>query len=283
MTETIHRSPAFQLYADDFLAGTADMSAEEVGAYIRLLCHQWSKGSIPADEERAGRIAGLIGSPSLRYALAKFSLCDDGQLRNARLEQVRAESAKYRAKQVESGRAGASKRWGQLKKHGEPNGMPMATPLPTPLPTPLAKRCPDDSSPSPSPVIPPKAPKGAEPVGFADFWTIYPRKESKVNATRAWKRLNPSDETQARILKDVSNRKNSEGWLKDNGQYIPHPATYLNQKRWEDLFEIPETKESLAARMRSHPGNPNHVANSTATNEQLAEFTQMLDRYKAMP
>lgn len=131
--------------------------------------------------------------------------------------------------------------------------------------------------------IPPKAPKGAEPVGFADFWAIYPRKESKVNATRAWKRLNPSDETQARILKDVLSRKNSEGWLRDNGQYIPHPATYLNQKRWEDLFERPETKDSLADRMRSHPGNPNHVANSTATTEQLAEFAKMLDRYKAMP
>jgi uncharacterized protein YdaU (DUF1376 family) len=59
MSEPIHRSPAFQFYADDFIAGTADMSAEEVGAFIRLLCHQWSKGSIPADEERSGRIAGL--------------------------------------------------------------------------------------------------------------------------------------------------------------------------------------------------------------------------------
>ncbi len=129
----------------------------------------------------------------------------------------------------------------------------------------------------------PKAPKGAEPVGFADFWSIYPRKESKPNAIKAWVRLNPSDDTQAQILKDVAKRKTSEAWVKDNGQYIPHPATYLNQKRWEDLFERPETKDSLADRMRSHPGNPNHVANSTATTEQLVEFAQMLDRYKAMP
>jgi len=128
----------------------------------------------------------------------------------------------------------------------------------------------------------PKAPKGAEPVGFADFWSIYPRKESKPNAIKAWVRLSPSDDTQAQILKDVAKRKASEAWVKDNGQYIPHPATYLNQKRWEDLFELPETKETLADKLRAHPGNPNHVAHSTATPDQLAEFAQMRERYRTM-
>ena len=28
--------------------------------------------------------------------------------------------------------------------------------------------------------------------------------------------------------------KNSEGWQKDNGSFIPHPATFLNQRRWQD-------------------------------------------------
>ena len=83
------KAPAFQFYADDFLAGTADMSAEEVGGYIRLLCHQWSKGGIPSDEDRSARIAGLMGSPSIRYVLAKFTLCDGDMLKNVRLEQIR--------------------------------------------------------------------------------------------------------------------------------------------------------------------------------------------------
>ena len=283
MSEPIHRSPAFQFYADDFIAGTADMSAEEVGAFIRLLCHQWSKGSIPADEDRSGRIAGLLGSPSLRYVMAKFSPCVDGQLRNNRLELVRAESAKYRAKQVESGKAGASKRWSNPQNPSDPNRVPMPTPLPTPLPTPMANQCPQDSSPSPSPTNTPKAPKGAEPVGFADFWGVYPRKESKVKAINAWKKNEPDQATQSRILKDVVARKASEAWTKENGQYIPHPASYLNQRRWEDLIEVPQTKEMLADKLRAHPGNPNHVAHSTATSQQLCEFSEMLTKYKAMP
>jgi len=146
------KPPAFQFYADDFLAGTAEMTAEEVGAYIRLLCHQWTKGGIPNDESRVARMAGLahgepngvaIGSPSLRYVLAKFSQAEDGTLKNARLERVRADQDDYRKNQSTAGKKGAEKRWG--------NGKPIGGDMATPLATPLAKRCPEDSSPSPSP------------------------------------------------------------------------------------------------------------------------------------
>lgn len=141
------RAPAFQLYADDFLSGTSEMTAEEVGAYIRLLCHQWAKGGLPNDQDRLSRMAGLmgspIGSPLSCYVLAKFTACDDGMLRNKRLEQIREESEAYAKKQSDSGKIGALKRW----KYSEPNGTAIATPLATPL----AKEWPNDSSPSPSP------------------------------------------------------------------------------------------------------------------------------------
>lgn len=40
------KPPAFQFYADEYLAGTIAMSLAEVGAYIRLLCYQWLNGDI---------------------------------------------------------------------------------------------------------------------------------------------------------------------------------------------------------------------------------------------
>jgi len=156
--EPKRKAPAFQFYADDFLAGTSDMSAEEVGGYIRLLCHQWTKGGIPNDPDRAGRMATLLGSPSLGYVLAKFSLCDDGMLRNERLEQVRADQEAYKAKQATAGRNGALKRWSKWPDDGDPNGVAMATPMATAWPehsqtiaTPMATAWPEDSSPSPTP------------------------------------------------------------------------------------------------------------------------------------
>lgn len=141
------KAPAFQFYADDFLAGTADMSAEEVGGYIRLLCHQWSKGGIPSDEERSARIAGLMGSPSIRYVLAKFTLCDGDTLKNARLEQIRQEQAEYKLQQSSAGKNGAQKRWDKVKNNGNPNGEPIAIPMATPM----ANGWQNDSSPSPTP------------------------------------------------------------------------------------------------------------------------------------
>ena len=137
------RAPAFQLYADDFIAGTSDMTAEEVGGFIRLLCHQWSHGGIPADQDRAARIAGLMGSPCIGYVLAKFPLSDGHTLKNARLEKVREDQQAFKAKQAAAGLSGAKKRWEKCPDDGDPNKVAIATPL--------AEAWPDDSSPSPTP------------------------------------------------------------------------------------------------------------------------------------
>ena len=40
------QDPAFLFYFQDFLVGTDDMDNDEVGAYIRCLCHQAAKGCI---------------------------------------------------------------------------------------------------------------------------------------------------------------------------------------------------------------------------------------------
>ena len=37
-----NKAPAFQLYAQDFLTGVMDLTMEERGLYITLLCKQWS-------------------------------------------------------------------------------------------------------------------------------------------------------------------------------------------------------------------------------------------------
>ena len=161
--EQKRKAPAFQFYADDFLAGTSDMSAEEVGGYIRLLCHQWTKGSIPNDPDRAGRMATLLGSPSLGYVLAKFSLCDDGMLRNERLEQVRADQDAYKAKQATAGRNGALKRWSKWPDDGDPNSDPNGLAIATPMATPMARAWPEDSSPSPTPKEDTKKEKALSP------------------------------------------------------------------------------------------------------------------------
>ena len=168
--ESKRKAPAFLFYADDFLAGTSDMSAEEVGGYIRLLCHQWTKGSIPNDPERVARMAGLMGSPCVGYVLAKFRLCDGHTLKNERLEKVRAEHQAFKARQSTAGANGAAKRWGKCPDDGDPNGVAIATPMAAPWPehsqtiaAPMATQWPEDSSPSPSPKEDTKKEKALSP------------------------------------------------------------------------------------------------------------------------
>ena len=69
---------------------------------------------------------------------------------------------------------------------------------------------------------------------FERFWTAYPRKQNKERARRAWKKLHPDLEL-CRIMSAALERdKRSEQWRRDNGDFIPHPASWLNGRRWED-------------------------------------------------
>ncbi len=73
--------------------------------------------------------------------------------------------------------------------------------------------------------------------GFQKFWESYPRKVAKKRAESIWNRLKPDETLIKRIIADVVVRSSSEDWTKGGGQFIPHPATYLNGERWEDEVE----------------------------------------------
>lgn len=120
------KPPAFQFYPSDFMMGTCMMTAEEVGAYIRLLCIQWDVGFLPNDDATLCRLGGCggIAVASLRL---KFEVGSDGKLRNSRLEQERSKQREYREKQAANG----AKRWaGNAKPHAvaipthDPDSMP---------------------------------------------------------------------------------------------------------------------------------------------------------------
>jgi hypothetical protein len=76
---------------------------------------------------------------------------------------------------------------------------------------------------------------------FARFWTAYPRKVSKAEAWKAWQKI-PVDATLvARMTRALEWQCQQPGWLKDGGRFVPHPATWLNGRQWEDEpFEMPD-------------------------------------------
>lgn len=72
------------------------------------------------------------------------------------------------------------------------------------------------------------------PEGFETFWTAYPRKTAKPAAIRTWKAIKPNGAEIQTMLRALNYWRNHEDWQKAEGKYIPYPATWLNQRRWED-------------------------------------------------
>jgi len=91
--------------------------------------------------------------------------------------------------------------------------------------------------PKPEPVKPicskPKKPASDSPL-FDQFWMAYPRKVAKATAQKAWVKIGPEEQLVGDILNALEQQKTSHAWQKDGGAYIPHPATWLNGRRWED-------------------------------------------------
>ena len=68
---------------------------------------------------------------------------------------------------------------------------------------------------------------------FDIFWKAYPRKVAKIAARQAWAKAKDKPDI-AFVVASLEKQKQSEQWTKDGGQFIPHPATWLNQGRWDD-------------------------------------------------
>lgn len=69
---------------------------------------------------------------------------------------------------------------------------------------------------------------------FDEFWAAYPRKDDKKRAWLKFKAIKNLEKVFPDIMADVENKKKSEQWNKNGGQFIPMPSTYLNNERWND-------------------------------------------------
>lgn len=78
--------------------------------------------------------------------------------------------------------------------------------------------------------------KAAADGSFEKFYALYPRKVARAKAEIAWKQIKP--ELHAAILEAVKAHSQSEQWTRDDGKFIPHPATWLHQKRWNDVLTV---------------------------------------------
>lgn len=143
-------------------------------------------------------------------------------------------------KRSEAGRIGANKRWqndGKNIANDSKNGnaiLPLANDSKNGYTETKTK-----TNTKPIPIPPPTPPKGE---AFDRFWAAYPKKTGKQAAYKAFVKIKGvSVET---MIKAVEYQRSTEQWQKENGRFIPNPATWLNQGRWEDeVVQVPDRQD----------------------------------------
>lgn len=79
---------------------------------------------------------------------------------------------------------------------------------------------------------------------FELFWSAYPNKKSKKEAEVKFKRIDFKKHTFESIMSSLEKQKQSQDWIKNGGQYVPMPTTWINQERWADEVQVPVQQPS---------------------------------------
>jgi len=243
MTRTV---PYLPLWIDDLLSHIRRTGEPTIatGARVILWCiayYQRPVGTLPMDDVRLARWAGCSAD---EWTVIKPFLIDSWGMdrRKTRyvIRRVRDEVIR-RARLVQSRSDAAKTRWAKrIDPHiDKPDANAYANALQV--------QC------SPSPSLSPSSPASSKPSkrtpiapasggDFTSFWKAYPRKVGKAKAKIAWERAKPEIDS---VLRALDWQRRSEQWTREEGQYIPHPATWIHQGRWDDEpIEIPNAPEA---------------------------------------
>jgi len=282
----MNAAPAFQFYADDFLAGTLEMTPAEVGTYIRLLCYQWSNGSIPNDLRKLKLIAGGTVSQSV---LAKFRAAGEGRLANDKMERVRAAQQSFSQAKSSAGRKGADKRW---HSHSTAIAVPLANGMAKDnspvsiLHTPVSSSLPPCQTPRSGGGSEDEEKASASDARDSDsellrqveeVWVVYPKKVATIPGKLAIRdaiRIHGFEVVLrgTRAIAEADGKRNGHA---STGRFLPRPDEFFGQARFlddpaqygprvgsQDPVALRKQIEDLSKRLAEHPGNPENSVGS---------------------
>jgi len=225
----------------DYASKTADLSLAEHGAYNVLLDTQYStERALPGPYDALYRLCRAMSKEeqaAVRLVADRFfPLGSDDLRRNPRAWDEIAKAQATINKQRKSGADSAAKRWStdgstDFVEDGLTDGSTHRSTDPEAIQPPTTNLQPRATNHQKTP--------SATDVAFERFWKAYPRKVAKPAALKAWGKAKPDDLLTERIIRAVQAQSTCEQWTKDGGAFIPHPATWLNNRRWEDDLGAP--------------------------------------------
>jgi uncharacterized protein YdaU (DUF1376 family) len=246
------RPQFYRFFAGDYLRDAAHLSLLEHGVYRRLIDIYMTTGEpLPFDMPKLYRLLHATSKEeqgAVQQVVEEFFRMDGSLLRHSRCDR----ELKWQFDLTEQALRANKIRWGRVNENQQlasgrnPDGLlTVSEPdieknlmlIPTKNPTLIkaAKVASADSARDK-----PRATK--YPPGFSEFWNAYPRKVGKEKAFLEWKKRRPDRAMLDVMLAAIATQKQSRDWLKDHGEFIPHPSTWLHQGRWLDELG-PEREE----------------------------------------
>lgn len=114
------KDPAFMLYSQDFLVGVSDLTMEERGQYITMLCLQHQKGHLTKKNIQ-------ISIPNVSEdVMSRFDQDENGMYYNATLEMVIQKREAYSQSRSENGKRGGRPRKEAIKNQEKTICLPYA-------------------------------------------------------------------------------------------------------------------------------------------------------------
>jgi uncharacterized protein YdaU (DUF1376 family) len=242
-----YHPPFYKRYPRDYLSSSATrrMTLAEHGIYNKLLDYAWLEertATLPKDLSILAKLTGID-----RRILCKFTVkfprlfCEvPGDSQRIYNPRMKAEYEKF-LEHIESKRhAGIIS--GKVRKAKRTGVRTELNNKDTELDLDVRK----EQTPSAASAQVASNPNELETkeAAFKVFWEVWPLKQSKATALRVWMKIPISEYVP--IMAGLAKWRKSDQWERG---VIPHPATWLNQSRWQDE-DIPE----------KGPVNGNHSA-----------------------
>jgi hypothetical protein len=208
------KDPAVLFYTGDFLIGVLELTMEERGQYITLLCLQHQKGHLSRDV--------LFASvPDVSpVVLSKFEQDENGAYFNARMDIESEKRKKYSLSRGENRRKGTEKNK-SYENHMNNTSKSHENHM-------------ENENRNDNENINNHSIKDYIAERFDEFWKAYPKKVGKEAARKAFTKIRPTAELFKVMLDGIERSKKSQQWQEEQGRFIPNPATWLNQGRWDD-------------------------------------------------
>ena len=232
----------YKHFIGDYQRKTNRLSILEDGVYRRLLDEYYANElPLPLEKDSCFRLVRAI-KPVERKAVLKilsmyFTKTPDGYTQSRAAEQI----VEYKGKSEKASRSSRA-RWDANAAETD-----MRTDKRTDM---LARsqKLEQEQETSKQPPTPPARKLADVPEGFSNWYDAYPRKHGKLAAVKAWKKIKPSKTLAAQMAEAIRNQTAQHHFQNGQGEdFVPNPATWLNQGRWDDEITGPPKRKMRSA------------------------------------